>query len=98
MGKDSPWTPGDGAEQVNPAPGAQQHRAATAHFTPQHRSDEPEAERKPVDSFDPAYSAWRGANGSHLDSDYLRWRAETGQPFSDSFLGWAAEEARKRKG
>lgn len=91
MSKKGPWTPGDGAEQVDPAPQVQEARVATRHFTPAHRSDEPEP-------FEPAYSAWRATNGNRLDDDYRRWRAETGQAFSDAFLEWAANESRKHGG
>ena len=100
MGKDKPWAPADGAEQVDPAPEAQEARVATRHFTPAHRSDEPEAQplSPRPETFEPAYAAWRSENGNRLDADYRRWRAETGQPFSDAFLDWAAEEARKRRG
>ena len=77
-----------------------------AHFTPQHRSDERDQQSPARDGpsvagpepFDPAYAAWRGANGNRLDADYRRWRAETGQPFSDAFLRWAEEETRRRGG
>lgn len=104
MVKHSPWSPGDGAEQVDPSPAAQDHRVRTAHFTPQHRSDEPDPAaagsdspvEQPDDAFEPAYADWRRTNGSRLDADYRRWRAQTGQPFSDAFLDWTAEEARKR--
>lgn len=101
MGKDRPWKPGDGAEQVDPSAGAQATRVGTRHFTPDHRSDEPDQPggnpvERPAEMFDPAYAGWRLANGNRLDADYRRWRAETGQPFSDAFLAWADEEARKR--
>lgn len=106
MAKETPWKPADGAEQVNSAPAAQQARVGAAHFTPQHRSDERDRQSPAPDGpsvagpepFDPAYAAWRGANGNRLDADYRRWRAETGQPFSDAFLRWAEEEAGGRGG
>lgn len=103
MAKDTPWKPGDGAEQMDPSPAAQETRVGTAHFTPQHRSDEPdqkprtsdESPEAPGESFDRDYVAWRGVNGNRLDADYRRWRTETGQPFSQAFLEWADREARK---
>lgn len=108
MAKDKPWTPGDGAEEVDPSAAAQGSRLGSAHFTPQHRSDEPELQpgaaghadpvKMPDDPFEPAYAAWRDTNGNRLDADYRRWRAQTGQPFSDAFLAWAQEEAAKRGG
>lgn len=91
MAKEGPWRPGDGAEQQDASPAAQEARVGTRHFTPEHRSDEPDA-----DGFDPSYSEWRRRNGDRLDADYRRWRAQTGQPFSDTFLEWAAEEARRQ--
>jgi hypothetical protein len=106
MGKDTPWRPGDGAEQTDPSSAAQHVRVGARHFTPEHRSDEAEpgrpARSEPVDqppeAFDAAYAQWRGANGNRLDADYRRWRAETGQPFSQGFLDWAGEKAAKRRG
>jgi hypothetical protein len=104
MAKDTPWKPGDGAEQMDPSQAAQETRVGTAHFTPQHRSDEPDQQPRtpdeppevPGEPFDRDYAAWRGVNGNRLDADYRRWRAETAQPFSRAFLEWADREARKR--